>query len=107
MSTLKSSLRCRRDESHKFISASRLPRVKGPVAQRLEQRTHNPLVGGSNPSGPTMMIFRSRSSVLRCHCAVVASVSPCNCPTIDLRNRELHAVAENRDLQVGRCAKKR
>ena len=25
----------------------------GPVAQRLEQRTHNPLVGGSNPSGPT------------------------------------------------------
>jgi hypothetical protein len=25
----------------------------GPVAQRLEQGTHNPLVGGSNPSGPT------------------------------------------------------
>ena len=25
----------------------------GPVAQRLEQRTHNPLVLGSNPSGPT------------------------------------------------------
>ncbi len=24
----------------------------GPLAQRLEQRTHNPLVGGSNPSGP-------------------------------------------------------
>ena len=24
----------------------------GPVAQRLEQGTHNPLVGGSNPSGP-------------------------------------------------------
>ncbi len=29
----------------------------GPVAQRLEQGTHNPLVGGSNPSGPT---FASR-----------------------------------------------
>ncbi len=29
-----------------------LPLV-GPVAQRLEQRTHNPLVLGSNPSGPT------------------------------------------------------
>src|SRR6266446_7634075 len=27
--------------------------VAGPVAQRLEQRTHNPLVLGSNPSGPT------------------------------------------------------
>ena len=27
---------------------------RGPVAQRLEQGTHNPLVGGSNPSGPTM-----------------------------------------------------
>ena len=25
----------------------------GPVAQRLEQGTHNPLVLGSNPSGPT------------------------------------------------------
>ena len=27
--------------------------TEGPVAQRLEQGTHNPLVGGSNPSGPT------------------------------------------------------
>ena len=26
----------------------------GPVAQRLEQGTHNPLVLGSNPSGPTI-----------------------------------------------------
>ena len=25
---------------------------RGPVAQRLEQATHNRLVGGSNPSGP-------------------------------------------------------
>lgn len=25
----------------------------GPIAQRLEQRTHNPLVPGSNPGGPT------------------------------------------------------
>src|SRR6266446_2214335 len=31
---------------------------EGPVAQRLEQRTHNPLVLGSNPSGPTN-VFRS------------------------------------------------
>jgi hypothetical protein len=27
--------------------------MEGPVAQRLEQGTHNPLAGGSNPSGPT------------------------------------------------------
>ena len=26
---------------------------KGPVAQRLEQYTHNVLVPGSNPGGPT------------------------------------------------------
>src|SRR4051794_9409921 len=29
------------------------PSFVGPLAQRLEQRTHNPLVEGSNPSGPT------------------------------------------------------
>ena len=27
----------------------------GPVAQRLEQGTHNPLVRGSNPCGPTTL----------------------------------------------------
>ena len=32
---------------------------EGPVAQRLEQRTHNPLVLGSNPSGPTNKFFES------------------------------------------------
>jgi hypothetical protein len=26
---------------------------RGPIAQRLEQGTHNPLVPGSNPGGPT------------------------------------------------------
>src|SRR6266849_266785 len=30
----------------------------GPVAQRLEQRTHNPLVVGSNPTGPTTKLRR-------------------------------------------------
>src|SRR6185437_1872688 len=30
---------------------------EGPVAQRLEQWTHNPLVPGSNPGGPTTHIF--------------------------------------------------
>jgi hypothetical protein len=31
----------------------------GPLAQRSEQWTHNPLVGGSNPSGPTHSNARS------------------------------------------------
>jgi hypothetical protein len=31
--------------------------VDGPIAQRLEQATHNRLVGGSNPSGPTIGSF--------------------------------------------------
>jgi hypothetical protein len=32
----------------------------GLVAQRLEQRTHNPLVPGSNPGGPTTVTVRLR-----------------------------------------------
>ena len=40
------------ERSHK----SRIPN-EGPVAQRLEQGTHNPLVGGSNPSGPTILTY--------------------------------------------------
>ena len=35
----------------KYTFASKIP--SGPVAQRLEQGTHNPLVVGSNPTGPT------------------------------------------------------
>ena len=31
-------------------------RERGPLAQRLEQGTHNPLVEGSNPSGPTKIL---------------------------------------------------
>jgi hypothetical protein len=37
---------------HGVINAIEL-NLAGPVAQWLEQGTHNPLVGGSNPSGPT------------------------------------------------------
>jgi hypothetical protein len=37
-------------EARRRLAASE---ASGPVAQRLEQGTHNPLVGGSNPSGPT------------------------------------------------------
>ncbi len=42
---------------------TRMGKVQGLVAQRLEQRTHNPLVPGSNPGGPTKFIqLSSRSS---------------------------------------------
>ena len=38
--------------------------IEGPIAQRLEQGTHNPLVGGSNPSGPTNLASPLRRGVL-------------------------------------------
>ena len=40
--------------------------IWGPVAQRLEQGTHNPLAGGSNPSGPTI---KKEAVAVRCHIA--------------------------------------
>ena len=36
----------------------------GPVAQRLEQGTHNPLVPGSNPGGPSPERFRGCHAVI-------------------------------------------
>jgi hypothetical protein len=38
--------------------------IEGPIAQRLEQGTHNPLVGGSNPSGPTNLASPLRRGAL-------------------------------------------
>lgn len=38
----------------------------GPVAQRLEQATHNRLVGGSNPSGPIPSTGPSRHASACC-----------------------------------------
>src|SRR5512137_2141005 len=37
----------------------------GPIAQGLEQATHNRLVGGSNPSGPTTSIILGSIDVWR------------------------------------------
>ena len=34
----------------------------GPVAQRLEQGTHNPLVPGSNPGGPSLRFAAQRKA---------------------------------------------
>ena len=36
----------------------------GPVAQRLEQGTHNPLVVGSNPTGPTSFEYRMLLTII-------------------------------------------
>jgi hypothetical protein len=33
--------------------------LEGPIAQWLEQRTHNPLVPGSSPGGPTKFFYSS------------------------------------------------
>lgn len=46
--------------SHPAVSGTVNTRP-GPVAQWLERRTHNPLVGGSNPSGPIPPVGRQLS----------------------------------------------
>ena len=38
-----------------LMSRRALQSASGPIAQRLEQGTHNPLVPGSNPGGPTIL----------------------------------------------------
>jgi hypothetical protein len=40
----------------------------GPVAQRLEQWTHNPLVRGSNPRGPSYPI----PMILKIYCVILS-----------------------------------
>lgn len=44
---------------------------RGPIAQWLEQGTHNPLVPGSSPGGPTNYIS------LKFHAGFLALPSPC------------------------------
>jgi hypothetical protein len=53
------------EESLRHIDRIRAPdrSNSGPVAQRLVQGTHNPLVLGSNPSGPTIFL-QCRTTVL-------------------------------------------
>ena len=54
----------------------------GPIAQRLEQQTHNLLVPGSNPGGPTKKRFdlergRSPSPTFRISAAISRLHPPC------------------------------
>src|SRR5438034_10652861 len=58
-----------------------LNRICGPVAQRLEQGTHNPLVPGSNPGGP---ILHARADHLLC-------VAACRMDDITLRYNDMNA----------------
>ena len=48
--------------SRNSIQCRILAALVGPVAQRLEQRTHNPSVPGSNPGGPTSFIAFYKNS---------------------------------------------
>ena len=40
--------------THRLIACREL--FSGPVVQRLERTAHNGVVGGSNPSGPTILL---------------------------------------------------
>src|ERR1700739_4620489 len=59
--------------------------VEGPVAQWLEQGTHNPLVGGSNPSGPTRVAKIKWSKTIFVRASIMSSglSVPANASTID------------------------
>ena len=54
---LKNKYRCLKLDGKKILQHIEnliyIIRKSGPVAQRLEQWTHNPLVVGSNPTGPS------------------------------------------------------
>ena len=70
----------------------------GPIAQRLEQGTHNPLVTGSNPVGPTKPLPNlSQTSPKRHPQPMGASRRHCISPT-DPPARDLHTP----NMQPGR-----
>ena len=84
----------------------------GPIAQRLEQQTHNLLVPGSNPGGPTNILnvlneFRRGSVVftsftgvqLRLSCSLLRSCFPIQAIyPIDVCGRDEMPVSVHRDL---------
>jgi hypothetical protein len=69
--------------------------ILGPIAQRLEQRTHNPLVLGSNPSGPTI----GNQRVRRANSFVLKRLSGF-CPVSELPNVPRRLLIERRSLAV-------
>jgi hypothetical protein len=55
------------------------PLSHGPIAQRLEQGTHNPLVPGSNPGGPNVQRSDVRDRRSDCEMQSCTGVSPPGC----------------------------
>ena len=45
-----------------FVYVTKIPHC-GPIAQLVEQRTFNPWVDGSRPSGPTLSILNSMKTI--------------------------------------------
>jgi hypothetical protein len=68
---LKSESRCLSSRVSVRVPKDASGNYPGPVAQRLEQGTHNPLVGGSNPSGPTIFDQDGHKFADRLHQRVV------------------------------------
>lgn len=64
--TVSEGWRARRSEQTESASQAAGKKTIGPLAQRLVQRTHNPLVVGSNPTGPTRLIPFGRANSLCC-----------------------------------------
>jgi hypothetical protein len=66
------------NRNHVLYDKSQRPKeaCAGPIAQRLEQQTHNLLVLGSNPSGPT-----------RPHTVCISSNYRCRVDTFDTNQR--------------------
>ena len=74
----------------------------GPLAQRLEQRTHNPLVEGSNPSGPTNNPLQFNSLLLGAEgaCCPSSAGVPGSVPVSRVSARARVAPAQLRKMEA-------
>ena len=53
-------------ENQSYLVTKLVTLGAGPVAQWLEQGTHNPLVVGSSPTGPTIVLGFNIDWILYC-----------------------------------------
>ena len=72
-----------------IMSRDRMREHRGPIAQRLEQRTHNPLVQGSNPCGPTNIreTYETASACLKITLRLLSGISDSVLPGIETVRR--------------------